>query len=46
MASETVMISVEDFEYFKRLEQAAQDELRGSIRRGLADAAHGRIRAR
>ncbi len=44
--AETITISKERYEYFKRLEQAAQDELLHSIKRGLEDAACGRLRKR
>ena len=43
---ETVTISKEDYEYFKRLEEAAQDELLSSIKRGLKNAAEGKLRER
>lgn len=43
---ETITISKEEYDYLKRLEQVAQEELLLSIRRGLEDAAHGRVRER
>ena len=43
---ETITIPKEEYEYLKRLEQVAQDELLLSIRRGLEDAAKGRLRER
>ena len=43
---ETVTIPKEEYEYLKRLEQVAQDELLLSIKRGLDDAAKGRLRER
>jgi len=44
--AQTITISKEDYVYFKRLEQAAQEELLHSIKRGLEDAACGRLRKR
>lgn len=44
--TETITISKEEYEYLKRLEQAAQDQLTHSITRGLKDAAEGKIRER
>ncbi len=43
---ETVTIPKEEYEYLKRLEQIAQEDLALSIKRGLKDAAEGRIRER
>jgi len=43
---ETVTISKEEYEYLKRLETIAQDELLISIKRGLEDAAKGKLRER
>lgn len=43
---ETVTISKEEYDYLKRLEEAAQEELLLSIKRGLNDAAQGKIRER
>ena len=42
----TITISKEEYDYLKRLEQAAEDGLLHSIKRGLEDAAKGRIRER
>ena len=44
--SDTVTIPGEEYEYLKRLEAIAQDELLSSVKRGLKDAAEGRIRER
>lgn len=46
MKQEMVKIPKREYEYLKRLEQVAQDELLLSIKRGLEDAASGRIRGR
>ncbi len=43
---ETITISKEEYEYLKRLEKVAQDELSLSIKRGLDDAVHGKVRER
>ena len=43
---ETVTISKEEYDYLKRLEEAAQEELLLSIKRGLQDAVQGKIRER
>ena len=43
---ETVTILKTEYEYLKRLEVIAQDELLLSIKRGLEDAAKGRLRER
>ena len=43
---ETVTIPKEEYDYLKRLEQMAQEELLLSVKRGLEDAALGRIRER
>ena len=43
---ETVTIPKEEYDYLKRLEQMAQEELLLSIKRGLEDAAQGKIRER
>lgn len=43
---ETVTIPKEEYDYLKRVEAIAQDELLLSIRRGLEDAAKGRVRER
>ncbi len=43
---ETVTIPKEEYEYLKRLEAIAQDELLLSIKRGLEDASKGRLRER
>ena len=43
---ETVTIPKEEYEYLKRLESIAQDELLISIKRGLEDAAQGKLRER
>ena len=43
---ETVTISKEGYEYLKRLETIAQDKLLLSIKRGLEDAAKGRLKER
>jgi len=44
--NETVTISKEEYEFLKRLELIAKDELALSIKRGLEDAAQGRVRER
>ena len=41
-----VTIPKEEYEYLKRLEAIAQDELLLSVKRGLEDAAKGRVRER
>ncbi|MDP6293329.1 MAG: hypothetical protein QF486_06875 [Candidatus Woesearchaeota archaeon] len=46
MATKTVTITEDEYEYFKRLEQAAQEELLLSVKRGLEDGAKGKIRER
>lgn len=46
MSAETITIPKAEYKYLKRLEQAAEDELLSSIKRGLKDAAEGRIRER
>jgi len=43
---ETITIPKEEYEYLKRLEAIAQDELLLSIKRGLEDASKGRLRER
>jgi len=43
---ETVTIPKEEYDYLKRLERVAQDELHLSIKRGLEDASKGRLRER
>ena len=43
---ETITIPKEEYEYLKRLETIAQDELLLSIKRGLRDAAQGKVRER
>ena len=43
---ETVTIPKKEYERLKRLELVAQQELLLSIRRGLEDAAKGRLRER
>jgi len=43
---ETVTIPKEEYEYLKRLEAIAQGELHLSLKRGLEDAAKGRLRER
>ena len=43
---ETITIPKEEYEYLKRLETIAQDELLNGIKRGLEDAAKGRLRER
>lgn len=43
---ETVTIPKDEYEYLKRLELIAKDELALSIKRGLDDAAKGRLRER
>ena len=43
---ETITITKTEYDYFKRLESIAQDELLLSINRGLEDAAKGRLRER
>ncbi len=43
---ETVTILKEEYDYLKRLELIAQEELLLSIRRGLDDVTQGRIRER
>ena len=43
---ETVTIPKEEYDYLKRLEEAAQEQLLSSIKRGLEDAAKGRLRER
>ena len=43
---ETITIPKEEYEYLKGLEAIAQDELLLSIKRGLEDAAKGRLRER
>ncbi len=43
---ETVTISKGEYDYLKRLEEVAQEELLLSIKRGLKDAAQGKIRER
>ena len=42
----TVTIPKSEYEYLKRLEVIAQDELLLSVKRGLEDAAKGRLRER
>jgi len=42
----TVTIPKAEYEYLKRLEVIAQDELLLSVKRGLEDAAKGRLRER
>ena len=42
----TITIPKEEYDYLKRVEQMAQEELLLSIKRGLEDAAQGRIRER
>lgn len=44
--SETVTIPKEEYDYLKRLEQAAEEELLQSVKRGLEDASKGRVRER
>lgn len=46
MTTDTVTISRDDYDYFKRLEEAAQEELLHSVKRGLEDAVKGRVRQR
>lgn len=43
---ETVTIPKEEYDYLKRLEQIAQEELLLSVKRGLQDAAQGKLRER
>jgi len=43
---ETVTISKEEYDFLKRLEQITQEELLLSVKRGLQDAALGKIRER
>ncbi|MFH1181336.1 MAG: hypothetical protein V1702_00080 [Candidatus Woesearchaeota archaeon] len=43
---ETVTISKIEYERLKRLEAVAQDELLLSVRRGLEDAAKGKLQER
>ena len=43
---ETVTSPKEEYEYLKRLEAIAQDELLLSVKRGLEDASKGRLRER
>lgn len=43
---DTVTIPKEEYEYLKRLEAIAQDELLLSVKRGFEDAAKGRLRER
>jgi len=43
---ETVTIPKEEYEYLKRLEEAAQQELLLSLKRGIKDAAEGRLTER
>lgn len=43
---ETITIPKEEYEYLKRVELIAQEELLLSITRGLQDAAQGKIRER
>ncbi len=45
-SDDTVIISREEYEYLKRLEEAAQQELLHSLTRGFEDAAKGRLRKR
>lgn len=42
----TVTIPKDEYEYLKRLELIAKDELAMSIKRGLEDAAQGKLRER
>ncbi len=44
--SDTVTIPREEYEYLKRLETIAQDELLSSVKRGLEDASKGKLRGR
>ena len=44
--TKTITISREEYDYLKRLEEAAQEELLHSIKRGLEEAAKGRLRVR
>lgn len=46
MATETVTIPKEEYEYLKRLEKITQKDLLQSVKRGLKDAAEGRVRER
>ena len=46
MAPELITIPKTEYEYLKRLESIAQDQLLLSINRGLEDAAKGRLRER
>ncbi|MBI2574762.1 hypothetical protein HYV82_02670 [Candidatus Woesearchaeota archaeon] len=46
MKQETVVIAKQEYEHLKRLELVAQEELLLSIKRGLEDAAKGRLRER
>lgn len=46
MASQTVTILKEEYDYLKRLEKVAQEELLLSLKRGLKDATEGRLRVR
>jgi len=43
---ETITIPKQEYEYLKRIELVAQQELALSIRRGLEDAAKGKLRER
>ncbi len=43
---ETITIPKREYEYLKRLEVIAQDQLLLSIKRGLEDAAKGHLRQR
>lgn len=43
---ETVTIPKEEYDYLKRLEEMAQEELLLNIKRGLNDAVQGRVRER
>ena len=42
----TVTIPKEEYDHLKRLELVAQEELLLSVKRGLRDAAHGKLRER
>ncbi|HLC74704.1 MAG TPA: hypothetical protein VJH88_02505 [Candidatus Nanoarchaeia archaeon] len=43
---ETITISKEEYVHLKRMESIVQDELLVSVKRGLEDAAQGRLRER
>jgi len=46
MNADTVTIPADEYNYLKRVEKVAKDSLVESIKRGLKDAAEGRITER